>query len=177
MNLQTQQLSVTCSEAASTSGRPGATPASGPAGSANGANAGGAAGSSGAGGPPGTHIGGTSRLFENIKPIAAEEVAATAETPSQPGAAMRALSAAGNAAFLGVLGAGAFFGYYTVRYSAEELQTVVHETHKPENQFVGSSVGTCVEFLQRVSTQVHSFQHRVGLGSCYGVVPGEPCAP
>lgn len=150
--MHTEQPPVTCSEAASTSGRPGATPASGITGSSNGANAGGAAGSSGGGGPPGTHIGGTSRLFENIKPIAAEEVAATAETPSQPGTAMRVLSAAGNAAFLGVLGAGAFFGYYTVRYNAEELQTVVHETHKPENQFVGSSVKTFVEFLQGIST-------------------------
>ncbi|KAL3139567.1 hypothetical protein ABBQ38_003887 [Trebouxia sp. C0009 RCD-2024] len=128
------------SEAASTSGRPGATPASGFAGSSNGASAGGAAGSSGAGGPPGTHIGGTSRLFENIKPIASEQVTATHEAPSQPGAAMRALSSAGNAALLGFLGAGAFFGYYTVRYNAEELQTVVHETRKPENQFLGSAV-------------------------------------
>ena len=68
---------------------------------------------------------------------------------------MRVLSAAGNAAFLGVLGAGAFFGYYTVRYNAEELQTVVQETHKPENQFVGSSVRTRVQSLQGISTCTH----------------------
>ena len=91
---------------------------------------------------------------------------------------MRVLSAAGNAALLGVLGAGAFFGYYTVRYSAEELQTVVHETHKPENQFVGSLVGHVSSFCKALAhahecSDVLVF---VGLGSCHGVVLGEPCA-
>lgn len=162
------QSCVSCSEAASTSGRPGATPASGFAGSSNGASAGGAAGSSGAGGPPGTHIGGTSRLFENIKPIASEQVTATHEAPSQPGAAMRALSSAGNAALLGFLGAGAFFGYYTVRYNAEELQTVVHETRKPENQFLGSAVRTSAAGVQCSSICVALGAHRVSMSCRFG---------
>lgn len=126
------------SEAASTSGRQGATPAgSAAASSSNGAATGGAAGS--AGGLPGARVGGTSRLFENVKPMAAEEVLAAAEAPSEPGAAMRILTTVGNAAFLGLLGTGAFFGYYTARYDTDTLQTVVQETHKEENQFVGSS--------------------------------------
>ena len=72
--------------------------------------------------------------------MAAEEVLAAAEAPSEPGAAMRILTTVGNAAFLGLLGTGAFFGYYTARYDTDTLQTVVQETHKEENQFVGSSV-------------------------------------
>ena len=88
---------------------------------------------------------------------------------------MRALSAVGNAAFLGVVGAGAFFGYYTVRYNAEELQTVVQETHKEKNQFVGSTVRCHHHSLHQLvhghscSTSNSSFP--VGLGSCYGMVP------
>ena len=95
---------------------------------------------------------------------------------------MRALSAAGNAALLGFLGAGAYFGYYTVRYNAEELQTVVHETHKPENQFLGSTVSTSAAgrancpHMQRIRVLTYP-QHPVGLGSCHGVVSGEPYAP
>ncbi len=143
--LDSQHFVVTCSEAASTSGRQGATPSgSAAAGSATGAAAGGTAGSSGAGGLPGSRIGGTSRLFENVKPIAAEEVAAASEAPSEPGAAMRMLTTAGNTAFLGLLGASAFFGYYTARYDTDTLQTVVQETHKEENQFVGSSVSIII---------------------------------
>lgn len=95
---------------------------------------------------------------------------------------MRALSAAGNAAFFGFLGAGAFFGYYTVRYNAEELQTVVHETHKPENQFFGSSVCASPADVRNInkcirgcSSDCNTFV--VGLGSSHGVVPGEPYAP
>lgn len=131
------------SEAASTSGRQGATPSGSVAASSSTTPASGsaAASSAGAGGLPGSRLGGTSRLFENVKPMAAEEVlAATAEAPSEPGAAMRMVTTAGNAALLGLLGAGAFFGYYTVRYDADTLQTVVQETHKEENQFAGSSV-------------------------------------
>lgn len=74
---------------------------------------------------------------------------------------MRALSSAGNAALLGFLGAGAFFGYYTVRYNAEELQTVVHETRKPENQFPGSAVSTCAAGLPGISTCITVSAHIV----------------
>ena len=74
---------------------------------------------------------------------------------------MRALSAVGNAAFLGVLGAGAFFGYYTVRYDAEELQTVVQETHKEENQFVGSSVRHQHQMLSQAFVHMHSCSQKV----------------
>ena len=134
---------VLCSDAASTSGRQGATPAA-PSAAGPGSNAGAAGGASGgSGGLPGSRIGSTSRLFENVKPIAAEEAASSSsssEAASEPGAAMRALTSLGNTAFLGLLGAGTFFGYYTVKYDTETLQTVVQETHKEENQFVGSSV-------------------------------------
>ena len=85
-------------------------------------------------------------MFENVRPAAAEQVT-KADPVSEPGAAMRALSALGNAAFLGALGASAFFGYYTVRYDADTLRTVVHETHKEENQFVGSTVRITIYVL------------------------------
>ena len=66
---------------------------------------------------------------------------------------MRALTSLGNTAFLGLLGAGAFFGYYTVKYDTDTLQTVVQETHKEENQFVGSSVRPFSHRLQARMTQ------------------------
>ncbi len=47
-------------------------------------------------------------------------------------------NALGNAAFLGVLGAGAFFGYYTWRYTSDELEHMLDEQTKPENHFPGS---------------------------------------
>jgi len=167
------------SEAASTSGRQGATPSGSAAASSSTAPASGsaAASSAGAGGLPGSRLGGTSRLFENVKPMAAEEVsAATAEAPSEPGAAMRMLTTAGNAALLGLLGAGAFFGYYTVRYDAETLQTVVQETHKEENQFAGSTVG--VNFVEcqtgrhvcMISTCMKLHSMCVGVAPCDGMV-------
>ena len=173
-------LSVTRSEAASTSGRQGATPSGSAAASSSTAPASGSAAASsagaGAGGLPGSRLGGTSRLFENVKPMAAEEIsAATAEAPSEPGAAMRMLTTAGNAALLGLLGAGAFFGYYTVRYDAETLQTVVQETHKEENQFAGSSVGMNFVDCQTghvcvVSTCKKLLSVCVGVAPCDGVV-------
>ena len=73
---------------------------------------------------------------------APQEIPAEAAAASEPGAAIKALAALGNAALLGLLGAGAFFGYYTVRYDADTLQTVVSETHKEENQFPGSTVSS-----------------------------------
>ena len=174
------RLNVMRSEAASTSGRQGATPSGSVAASSSTTPASGsaAASSAGAGGLPGSRLGGTSRLFENVKPMAAEEVlAATAEAPSEPGAAMRMVTTAGNAALLGLLGAGAFFGYYTVRYDADTLQTVVQETHKEENQFAGSSVGmNCVGCptghrvcMNTTCMKLHSIC--AGLAPCDGVVP------
>ena len=47
-------------------------------------------------------------------------------------------SALGNAAFLSVLGAGAFFGYYTWRYTSDELEHMLDEQTKPQNHFPGS---------------------------------------
>lgn len=46
----------------------------------------------------------------------------------------------GNALFFGSLGAGAFFGYYTLRYTADQVDTMVEQTKAPENSFPGSSV-------------------------------------
>ena len=50
----------------------------------------------------------------------------------------------GNTLFLGFLGASAYFGYYTYRYSTQEVENLIEETKKPENQFPGSDVSpTC----------------------------------
>ena len=48
--------------------------------------------------------------------------------------------ALGNVLFFGSLGAGAFFGYYTARYTADQVETMVEQTKEPENSFPGSSV-------------------------------------
>ena len=50
------------------------------------------------------------------------------------------LSGFGNTLLLGVLGGGAFFGYYTYRYTGDQVETMVEETRKPENSYPGSSV-------------------------------------
>lgn len=55
----------------------------------------------------------------------------------------RILASIGNTVFLGLLGASAYFGYYTYRYTTPEIQALVEETEKPENGFPGSNVMHC----------------------------------
>jgi hypothetical protein len=50
----------------------------------------------------------------------------------------------GNTLFLGLLGAGAYFGYYTYRYTTDEINDMVAEAEKPENSYPGSQV---MEFM------------------------------
>ena len=52
----------------------------------------------------------------------------------------RILSTIGNTLFFGGLGVSAFFGYYTLRYTTDEIGTMVEETKKAENSFPGSNV-------------------------------------
>ena len=47
----------------------------------------------------------------------------------------------GNGLFFGGVAAAAFFGYYTYRYSSDQLDTMIQETEKTENAFPGSQVG------------------------------------
>jgi hypothetical protein len=58
----------------------------------------------------------------------------------------------GNTLFFGSVAATAYFGYYTYRYSSDQLDTMVQETQKAENAFPGSQVGS-----------VHGLTHRKGL--------------
>ena len=53
---------------------------------------------------------------------------------------MRLLSAAGNTLFIAALGTTAYFGYYTLRYNTSEMQDLIDQRKKPENEFPGSSV-------------------------------------
>lgn len=46
----------------------------------------------------------------------------------------------GNTLFLGLLGAGSYFGYYTYRYTTDEINDLVAEAEKPENSYPGSQV-------------------------------------
>ena len=46
----------------------------------------------------------------------------------------------GNTLFSGSVAATAYFGYYTYRYSSDQLDTMVQETQKAENAFPGSQV-------------------------------------
>ena len=56
-------------------------------------------------------------------------------------AAGRVLSALGNALFFGGVAAASFFGYYTYRYDAEQMERMVEATaSQQENAFVGSSL-------------------------------------
>ena len=48
----------------------------------------------------------------------------------------------GNTLFFGGVAATAYFGYYTYRYSSDQLDTMVQETEKAENAFPGSQVGS-----------------------------------
>ena len=56
------------------------------------------------------------------------------------GRAMRMLSRAGNTLLLAALGGTAYFGYYTLRYKTEDMQSLIDQRKKPENEFPGSSV-------------------------------------
>ncbi|KAK9832921.1 hypothetical protein WJX74_001815 [Apatococcus lobatus] len=79
----------------------------------------------------------TSRLFE--KAASAIPPESSGASPAEPAsAAQRALSIAGNALFVGVLGAASFFGYYTYMYSTDQVRVMVDETKKAENAFAGS---------------------------------------
>lgn len=60
--------------------------------------------------------------------------------------ASRWLSAAGNALFAAALGGGAYFGYYTLRYSTPEMEQLVAERRQPEHAFPSSEV--TASFLQ-----------------------------
>lgn len=84
----------------------------------------------------------TSRLFENVKPpeAMAGGAGAAAGEGEAPGAIGRVAGAVGNGLFLGGLAATAFFGYYTYRYTPDQLDTMVSETEKAENAFPGSGV-------------------------------------
>ena len=56
------------------------------------------------------------------------------------GRAMRMLSRAGNTLLLAGLGGTAYFGYYTLRYKTEDMQILIDQRKKSENEFPGSSV-------------------------------------
>ena len=56
------------------------------------------------------------------------------------GRAMRMLSRAGNTLLLAGLGGTAYFGYYTLRYKTEDMQNLIDQRKKTENEFPGSSV-------------------------------------
>lgn len=75
----------------------------------------------------------------------AAAAAAAASASSSAGGAGRgrlgsALGALGNALFFGAVGAGGVCGYYTLRYTADQVDTMVEQTKEPENSFPGSPV-------------------------------------
>lgn len=84
----------------------------------------------------------SSRLFENVKPpeAMAGGAGAAAGEGEAPTALGRVAGALGNGLLLGGLAASAFFGYYTYRYTPDQLDTMVSETEKAENAFPGSKV-------------------------------------
>ena len=136
-----QQLS-TCVCAWSDSDAAGAGPSST---AANSARAAGVAASLNAG-----QSAAAARLFEKVPPLPQEAeqaaaAAAAAAAASSSGAGERsrlasALAGLGNALFFAGLGAGAFFGYYTARYTSDQVETMVEQTKEPENSFPGSPV-------------------------------------
>ena len=57
---------------------------------------------------------------------------------------MRMLSRAGNALLLAGLGGTAYFGYYTLCYKTEDMQSLIDQRRQPENEFPGSSVSLII---------------------------------
>eukprot|EP00884_Botryococcus_braunii_P014271 jgi/Botrbrau1/22845/Bobra.0065s0004.1 len=94
--------------------------------------------------------GASSRLFDKIQPPpelgststagggAGPEAGAAAGEEAGPSGGI--FSTLGNAIFFGLVGAASVFGYYTYRYSTEQVATMVQETKKAENSFPGSTV-------------------------------------
>jgi len=141
-----KQTSTTVTPAAS---EPAAASSSGSAGGVRSSgSAGGASSSRGAGSAGGTgssNGGATSRLFENVKPPegmagAAGSAAGHAEAEALPGRGAGWGAWLGNTIFFSGVAASAFFGYYTYRYSSDQLDTMIQETEKSENAFPGSEV-------------------------------------
>lgn len=83
-----------------------------------------------------------SNLFDKAKatPLPSSEEAGQAaeRLAAEPSTAGRIASQVGNTLFLGFLGASAYFGYYQYRYTTQEVENLIEETKKPENQFPGS---------------------------------------
>lgn len=77
------------------------------------------------------------------------------------GSAGRVIGGLGNALFFGVLGTGAFFGYYTYRYTNDQIETMIEETKKPDNSFPGSSVSST--FSSNATACLSLCQNRVKL--------------
>ena len=40
-----------------------------------------------------------------------------------------------------MVGSAGYFGYYTLRYSSPEMEVLLEERNRPENDFPGSQVG------------------------------------
>jgi len=78
--------------------------------------------------------------------VAGTPEAAAAAAPSaevlEHGPLGRAFGALGNALFYTTLGGAAFLGYYHYKYDADQLEHMIEETAKVENQFPGSQVST-----------------------------------
>ena len=100
-------------------------------------------GAAGKAAAPGGETATTSRLFERVA-AAEQEGAASAEQelPEHlpPSTAGRIAGAIGNALLLGGLGAGAFFGYYTYRYTPEEVDAMIEARSQPEAAGPGNQV-------------------------------------
>jgi import inner membrane translocase subunit TIM50 len=110
--------------------------------------AGGRGGAAGGGGKPdplSAESPTASRLFENVRmPVEGAAAGASGAAAAEAAAAelpgLRGLAALGNAAFFGGLSAAAFFGYYQLRYDADQVAHMVEETSRPENAFPGAGL-------------------------------------
>jgi len=82
------------------------------------------------------------RLFEKV--VAAEQRAEheIPEALPPPSTAGRIAGAIGNTILLGGLGAGAFFGYYTYRYTPDEIDAMIEARSQPEAAGPGNEVRT-----------------------------------
>ena len=73
------------------------------------------------------------------------------------GGASRWLSTVGNTLFFGALGGTAYFGYYTLRYSSDDMERLLQERKKPDNDFPGSQVHACFTVVD--SAYVTAYVH------------------
>lgn len=79
------------------------------------------------------------------------------------GAATKILKRVWNTIFTGAMLTSAYFGYYTFRYTTDQVEDMIDATEKPENEFFGSSVSFTAQFISFSDTSRHKLHPQICL--------------